>query len=103
MTILGDMEPSLAYTRTLSRLIHLLRHPGSTMEEVRETLRLLVAHARDGAVSFELDDWRLSVDGAQVAAATGFEELIGQLYAHRVRRLAIRQFATAAELIKLTR
>jgi hypothetical protein len=97
------MEHSLAYTRTLSRLIHLLRHPGSTMEEVRDTLRLLVSHARETAVSFEVDDWRLSVDGAPVAAATGLEELVGQLYAHRVRRLAIRQYATAAELIKLTR
>jgi hypothetical protein len=97
------MEHSLAYTRTLSRLIHLLRHPGSTMEEVRDTLRLLVSHARETPVAFEVDDWRLSVDGTPVTAATGFEELIGQLYAHRVRRLAIRQYATAAELIKLTR
>ncbi len=103
VTILLVMEHSLAYTRTLSRLIHLLRHPGSTMEEVRDTLRLLVSHARETPVSFEVDDWRLSVDGSPVPAATGFEELIGQLYAHRVRRLAIRQYATAAELIKLTR
>ena len=73
------------------------------MEEVRDTLRLLVSHARETAVSFEVDDWRLSVDGSAVLASTGFEELIGQLYAHRVRRLAIRQYATAAELIKLTR
>jgi HEAT repeat protein len=74
------------------------------MEEVRETLRLLVAQSRETTVCFRLDEWKLSVDEKPVPpAATGFEELIGQLYAHRVRELVIRQFACAAELIKLVR
>jgi HEAT repeat protein len=98
------MESQLSLAQTLSRLIRLLRHSGSTMEEVRETLRLLVAQSRETAISFQLDEWKLAIEGTPVPpAATGYEELVGQLYAHRIRELVIRQLASAAELIKLVR
>jgi len=102
--ILGGMELQLSYARTFSRLVQLLRHTGSTIEEVKETLRLAVAQSREMPISFELEDWKLSIDGQAVpAAVTGMEELTGQLYAHGVAELTIRQFASAAEVIKLVR
>jgi len=74
------------------------------MDEVKETLRLLVAQSREATVAYQLDEWKLSIDGTPVPpAVTGFEELVSQLYAHRVRELTVRQFASAAELIKLVR
>jgi len=98
------MEPQLTFARTVSRFLTLLRHPGSTIDEVKEVLRSTVAQSRDRTISFQLDEWKLSIDGeAAPAAATGFEELVGQLHAHGVRELTVRQFASAPELIKLAR
>jgi hypothetical protein len=98
------MEPQLAFARIFARLIGLLRHPGSTIDEVKETLRFCVAHSRERTIVFRLDDWKLSIDGETVpAAGTGFDELAGQLQAHGVEELTIRQFASAPELIKLVR
>src|SRR5437763_5149553 len=98
------MEPQLSFARTISRLVHLLRRTGSTIDEVKETLRLAAAQSRETLISFQLDEWKLSIDGEAVpAAVTGMEELTGQLYAHGVKELTLRQFASAPELIKLVR
>ncbi|AHG89986.1 hypothetical protein J421_2449 [Gemmatirosa kalamazoonensis] len=103
-SILDRMEPQLAFARTLSRLVGLLRHSGSTIEEVKDTLRLAVTHSRERTIAFRLDEWKLALDGDVVpASATGMEELTEQLKAHGVRELTIRQFASASELIKLVR
>jgi HEAT repeat protein len=98
------MEPQLAFARTFARLIGLLRHRGSTIDEVKETLRFCVAHSRERTITFRLDDWKFSIDDEVVpATGTGCEEISGQLHAHGVAELTIRQFASAPELIKLVR
>ena len=97
------MEDRLAFARTVSRLVTLLRLPGSTIDQVRESLRVAVVQSRARTICFAMDEWKLSLDGEAVPAATGIEELMGQLSAHGVRTLSIRQFASAPEIIKLVR
>src|SRR5688500_14214033 len=88
----------------LSRLIQLLRLPSSTTDQVRETLRLLVAHARERGVLLQRDEGTLTVDGTAVPPdAAEIDELLTRLEAHGVRRLLVRQHATAAELLQCAR
>ncbi len=98
------MEPQLTIARQLARLVFLLRDTGSTMDDVRETLRALTTLLRESALTCAVADWKLTVDGRPVPSApSNYEELVRQLEAHGIAQLTVRRFATAAELIKLVR
>jgi HEAT repeat protein len=98
------MEQRITYVRALSRLVELLAQPRTSTDEVKATLRALVALARDSALDLTIDGWKLAVDGdALPSAVAGSEMLVAQLGTHRVQRVHVRQSATASELLQLAR
>ncbi|MGZ8379597.1 MAG: HEAT repeat domain-containing protein [Gemmatirosa sp.] len=89
-------------TDHLARLVRQLRTPGSRPDQVRETLRLLAAAARERGVRWQCDGARLLVDDVPVASAAA-EALVERFAAHGVHRLSVRQHATAVELLQCAR
>ncbi len=88
-------------TDHLTRLVRQLRTPGSRADDVRETLRRLAAAAREGTLLWQREGDRLLIDG--VAARDGADALRERLEAHGIRRLEVRQHATAVELLQCAR
>jgi hypothetical protein len=98
------MEQRIAYVTALARLVTLLGQAGTSTDEVKTTLRSLVAHARDSALDLRLDGWKLMADGDHLPSTLpGTRTLVGQLEGHQVQRLCVRQAASAGELLQLAR
>jgi hypothetical protein len=96
------MERGEGCTDHLARLVRQLRASGSRAVQVRETLRRLTAASRERGVRWQCDGERLLVDGAPLATPAA-AELVERFAAHGVRRLAVRQHATAVELLQCAR
>jgi Arc/MetJ-type ribon-helix-helix transcriptional regulator len=96
------MGPGEACTDHFARLVRQLGASGSRADQVRETLRLLTAAARERGVRWECDGGRLLVDGAPLASEAA-AELAARLAAHGVRHLAVREGARSVELLQCAR
>jgi hypothetical protein len=98
------MEQRIAYVTALARLVTLLGQAGTSTDEVKATLRTLVAHARDAALDLQLDGWKLTADGDQLPSTLmRLQTIVAQFEGHRVQRLRVRQSASAGELLQLAR
>ena len=86
----------------LARLVGQLRTSGSRPDDVRETLRRLAAAARGRSVLWQCDGTCLQADGAP-ASGDAAAALAARMAAHGIRRLQVRQHATAAELLQCAR
>jgi HEAT repeat protein len=89
-------------TDYLARLVRQLRTPGSRADQVRETLRLLVAASRERGVRWQFDGTRLLMDGTPLVSDAA-AELVERFALHGVRRLSVREHATSVELLQCAR
>src|SRR4026208_2611663 len=96
------MEHSIGCARALSALVGLLRDKSALREDLRSALWACARASRHRAVTLERTDGRLTLDGtpSNLLVAT-LAALTERLDAHRMRRLVIRQFTPAAEILKL--
>lgn len=99
-----DMFYGHRHARSLSRLIQLLRLPGSTAGEVRDALRVAGVQARECTVTLHVLDGRLTIDDTALPSDDPeLADLADRLRAHAIARLVVRQHAAQAELLKCAR
>jgi HEAT repeat protein len=98
------MDYSATFARHFSRLVSLLMHEMSNVDEQKMSLRALVTLSKNGAVTLWPRDWRLFANGAEIPGAlTGVQDTAAQMTGHSLTRLEIGMGANAADLLGLAR
>ena len=98
------MDYSATFARHFSRLVSLLMHEVSNVDEQKVSLRALVAVSKNGPVSIVAQDWQLVVNDQPVPGAlTGVGEVASQMAAHSVLRIDIEAGCGPADLLGIAR
>ena len=98
------MDYSVTFARHFSRLVWLLLHEPTAIDEQKAALRALVTISKEGAVTMSTREWRLVVNDVLLPEAlTGVQELAAQLTGHAVQQLAIDRSAAPADLLGVAR
>lgn len=98
------MDYSATFARHFARLVSLLMHEMSNVDEQKMSLRALVTLSKSGAVSMWPQEWRLIANGAEIPGAlTGVQDTASQMTAHSLTRVEITSGANAADLLGLAR
>ena len=98
------MDYSVTFARHFSRLVWLLLHEPTAIDEQKAALRALVTISKEGAVTMSTREWRLVVNDALLPdALTGVQDLAAQLTGHAVQQLAIDRAAAPADLLGVAR
>ena len=99
-----SMDYSVTFARHFSRLVWLLLHEPTEINEQKAALRALVTISKDGPVTFATRDWRLVVNDAPLPEAlTGVQDLAAQLTGHAVQSLTVSQGAAPADMLGVAR
>src|SRR5215213_1607761 len=98
------MDYSVTLARHFSRLVWLLLHEPTAIDEQKAALRAIVTVSKEGAVALATQNWRLVVNGAHLPEAlTGVQDLTAQLIGHAVRELRIAKGASPADVLGAAR
>lgn len=98
------MDYSATFARHFSRLVSLLMHEMSNVDEQKMSLRALVTLSKSGAVTMWPQEWRLFANGVEVPGAlTGVQDTASQMTAHSLTRVEIGVGANAADLLGFAR
>src|SRR5215213_8626738 len=98
------MDYSVTLARHFSRLVWLLLHEPTAIDEQKAALRAIVTVSKEGAVTLATRNWRLVVNGAELPdALTGVQDLTAQLIGHAVRELRIARAASPADVLGAAR
>jgi len=98
------MDYSVTLARHFSRLVWLLLHEPTAIDEQKAALRAIVTVSKEGAVALATQNWRLVVNGAHLPEAlTGVQDLTAQLIGHAVRELRIAKGAAPADVLGAAR
>ncbi|HEY2026812.1 MAG TPA: HEAT repeat domain-containing protein [Gemmatimonadaceae bacterium] len=98
------MDYPVTFARHFARLVHLLVHEPSNVDEQKGSLRALVTLAHDGAVRLQVRGDTLTANGAPLPSLlTGVADLISLLERHGVAALDVDVDATAADLLGASR
>jgi len=85
---MGHMDYSVTFARHYSRLVWLLLHETSNVDEQKATLRALVTVSKDGAVTLASDGADLTANGHDVPSVlSGVSDLVRRMTAHGVREI----------------
>lgn len=96
------MEHTVACTIALSELLGALQQEGASRSDLRSRLSNCARALRHHAVRLERAEGWLLVDGTpHTRLGLDLTALIDRLDAHHIRRLVIKQYAPAAEILKL--
>ena len=94
------MDHSVTFARHYARLLWLLVHEPSNVDEQKASLRALVTISKDGAVSFATDGVELLANGNMVPAVlAGVSDVVRLLRAHGVEQVQFDAGAAAAGVI----
>ena len=63
------MEYSLTFARHFSRLVWLLLHESTAINEQKAALRAILTISKEGPVTLSAQDWRLVVNGSPLPEA----------------------------------
>lgn len=98
------MDYSATFARHFARLVSLLMHEMSNVDEQKVSLRALVTLSKNGSVTIWPREWRLFANGEEIPGAlTGVQDTAAQMTAHSLTRLEIGTGANAADLLGLAR
>ena len=101
---LATMDYPVTFARHFARLVHLLLHAPTNVDEQKGSLRALVTLAHDGAVRLEVRGDTLTANGAPLPSLlTGVADLVSLLERHGVAALDVDADATAADLLGASR
>lgn len=98
------MDYSATFARHFARLVSLLMHEMSNVDEQKMSLRALVTLSKSGPVAMWPREWKLFANGVEIPGAlTGVQDTAVQMAAHSLLRLEIATGANAADLLGLAR
>lgn len=98
------MDYAVSFARHFARLVHLLLHESSSVEEQKGSLRALVTLSREGRVSIGVRDETLAANDALLPyLLTGVADLVSLLERHGVAKVEVDRDATAADLLGAAR
>lgn len=98
------MDYAVSFARHFARLVHLLLHEPSSIEEQKGSLRALVILSREGGVSIAVRNETLAANDAPLPyLLTGVADLIALLQRHGVANVEVDRDATAADLLGAAR
>lgn len=98
------MDYSATFARHFARLVSLLMHEVSNVDEQKVSLRALVTVNKNGAVTLDAQDWQLLVNDQPVPGAlTGVQDVASQMAAHSLRRIQIGAGSSPADLLGVAR
>src|SRR5215213_7552662 len=94
------MDHSITFARHYARLLWLLLHEATNVDEQKVSLRALVTVSKDGAVVLSSTGEELTANGAPVPRAlSGVAELGGRMLAHGVEAIAFDAGSAAAGML----
>src|SRR5215212_1764366 len=94
------MDYSVTFARHYSRLVWLLLHETSNVDEQKASLRALVTVSKDGAVALATDGAELSANGNEVPGVlSGVTDVVRRMTAHGVREILIDAAAAPAGML----
>ena len=94
------MDHSVTFARHYARLLALLMHEASNVDEQKATLRALVTVSKDGAVEISATGEALTVNGTPVPnALSGVVDVQSRMLAHGVSAVAFDLGAAAAGML----
>lgn len=98
------MDYSVTFARHFSRLVWLLLHEPTNIDEQKAALRAVNTVSRDGGVTLATQDFRLVVNAQTMPEAlTGVQDLAAQLIGHAIAELVFAQGTPPAELLGVAR
>lgn len=98
------MDHTATFARHFARLVSLLMHEMSNVDEQKMSLRALVTLSRSGGVTIWPHELRLYANGVEIPGAlTGVQDTASQMTAHSLTRVEIGTGANAADLLGLAR
>jgi HEAT repeat protein len=98
------MDYSATFARHFARLVSLLMHEMSNVDEQKMSLRALVTLSKNGAITMWPEDWHLLANGVEIPGAlTGVQDTAAQMTAHSLRRVEVGANVAAADLLGLAR
>ena len=97
---MGHMDHSVTFARHYSRLVWLLLHETSNVDEQKATLRALVTVAKDGAVTLASDGADVTANGHDVPGVlSGVTDVVRRMTAHGVREIVFDAGAAPAGIL----
>jgi hypothetical protein len=94
------MDHSVTFARHYARLLWLLLHEPTNVDEQKASLRALVTVARDGAVTIGADGGEIVANGSPVPGVlSGVSDLAGRMAAHGVAAVAFDAGAAPAGML----
>ena len=97
---MGHMDYSVTFARHYSRLVWLLLHETSNVDEQKATLRALVTVAKDGAVTLVSDGADVTANGHDVPGVlSGVTDVVRRMTAHGVREIVFDAGAAPAGIL----
>jgi len=97
---MGHMDYSVTFARHYSRLVWLLLHETSNVDEQKATLRALVTVAKDGAVTLASDGADVTANGHDVPGVlSGVTDVVRRMTAHGVREIVFDAGAAPAGIL----
>src|SRR6185369_13539948 len=97
---MGHMDYSVTFARHYSRLVWLLLHETSNVDEQKASLRALVTVAKDGAVTLSSDGADLAANGNDVPGVlSGVTDVVRRMTAHGVREIVFDAAAAPAGVL----
>jgi HEAT repeat protein len=98
------MDYSATFARHFARLVSLLMHEMSNVDEQKMSLRALVTLSKSGAVTMWPQEWHLFSNGVEIPGAlTGVQDTASQMSAHSLQRVEIGTGVSAADVLGLAR
>ena len=90
--------------RQFARLVWLLVHDGSNVDEQKRALRGVLTAGRKHSVALTLAEWRVLADGSALPEDDSeVQTLAAQMIGHAVKELRVSQAAVAAHLLAVAR
>lgn len=98
------MDYTATFARHFARLVSLLMHEMSNVDEQKMSLRALVTLSKNGAVTMWPQEWRLFANGEEIPGAlTGVQDTAAQMTAHSLIRVEIGTNSNAADILGFAR
>lgn len=98
------MDYSATFARHFARLVSLLMHEMSNVDEQKMSLRALVTLSKSGAVTMWPEERHLFSNGVEIPGAlTGVQDTATQMSGHSLQRVEVGSGANAADLLGLAR
>lgn len=98
------MDYTATFARHFARLVSLLMHEMSNVDEQKMSLRALVTLSKNGAVTMWPQEWHLFANGEEIPnALAGVQDTATQMAAHSLVRVEVGANSNAADILGFAR